>query len=205
MPGGVNSSVCNFCGVPGHFIRECEVVEEAIRFGKCKRNHEGKVVLPSGAMVPCSIPGALLCDCVDEYHRQNPRQLAMQMLFEVTAKQRATALADEEAGQAYVGYTAPKSLEARPTETYALKRPLPPRPEVVISTHPPHRRNRIDPSPSSSAVNSDKEPRCHTTELSPPTPEATPSAKKGKQVDFTPEPTHPYAAAPDATYSTPSE
>jgi hypothetical protein len=50
-----SASVCNFCGVPGHFIRECEIVAEYTWLGKCKRNHEGKVVLPSGAMVPREI------------------------------------------------------------------------------------------------------------------------------------------------------
>ena len=36
--GGPSQSVCNFCRVLGHFIQECEIVEEFIRFGKCKRN-----------------------------------------------------------------------------------------------------------------------------------------------------------------------
>jgi len=79
-PGG---STCNFCGLPGHFIQECEIVTEYTRTGKCKCSPDGKVVLPSGAMVPCSITGNWLCDRVDEYHRQNPGQMAVQMLFEV--------------------------------------------------------------------------------------------------------------------------
>ncbi|KAN0102406.1 hypothetical protein V8E52_011978 [Russula decolorans] len=73
-------SVCNFCSVPGHFIRECEVVEEFTRFGKCKRSPEGKVVLPTGAMVPCSIPGAWMHDRIEEWHWQNPGQTAAQIL-----------------------------------------------------------------------------------------------------------------------------
>jgi len=66
---------CNFCGGP-HFIRECDKVEDMIRAGKCKRNIEGKVVLPSGAFVPREIPGTLLSERIEEWHRRNPNQLA---------------------------------------------------------------------------------------------------------------------------------
>jgi hypothetical protein len=63
------ASACNFCSVPGHYIRECKSVAEYTRLGKCKRSHNGKVLLPSGAMVPRSITGAWLHDRVDKYHR----------------------------------------------------------------------------------------------------------------------------------------
>ena len=76
-------SICNFFGIPGHYIWECKIVEEFIQFGKCKCNLEGKVVLPSGAMVLHGITGTWLHNRVDEWHWQNPGQLAAQMLFEV--------------------------------------------------------------------------------------------------------------------------
>ena len=66
-------------------------MEESIRAGKCKRTTEGKVVLPTGAMVSRSMPGACLLERIDEWHRQNPRQTAAHMLFEVAACQEATA------------------------------------------------------------------------------------------------------------------
>lgn len=66
---------CNFCG-GAHFIRECLKVEEMIKIGKCKRNAEGKVVLPSGAFVPRDIPGNLLSERIEEWHRRNPNQIA---------------------------------------------------------------------------------------------------------------------------------
>ena len=55
-----------------HFIRECKVVNEYIANSKCKRNPEGKVVLPNGLFVPRSIPGEFLKDRIDEYHCRNP-------------------------------------------------------------------------------------------------------------------------------------
>ena len=72
---------CNFCGSLDHFIKNCEVVLEYIRLGKCKRNFEGKVVLPSGAYIPRDIQGKRFMDRIDEYHRRNPNQMAANSLF----------------------------------------------------------------------------------------------------------------------------
>ena len=122
--GGLSQSICNFCGIPEHFIQECEIVEKFIRFGKCKHSPEGKVVLPSGAMVPCSIMGTWLCDCIDEYHRQNPGQLAAQMLFEVATAQTVSALPNDIVGHAYISYLALNVSTGPgvwPVRTYALK------------------------------------------------------------------------------------
>ena len=92
------SSKCNFCGEAGHFMRKCEVVNEYARIGKCKHNHENKIVLPSGATVPRSIIGTWLRDRIDEYHRQNPNQLgAAQMLCEVASATTVATLIQAEA------------------------------------------------------------------------------------------------------------
>ena len=66
---------CNFCGGP-HYIRDCAKVEEMIAAGMCKRNSEGKVVLPSGAYIPRDIPGTLMSERIAEWHRRNPNQIA---------------------------------------------------------------------------------------------------------------------------------
>ena len=86
---------CHFCGEPGHFMRECEVVGEYICNGKCKRNHKNKLVLPSGASIPRHITGTWLCDCFNEYHCQNPNQAggAAQMLCKVAT---VSAMVQEE-------------------------------------------------------------------------------------------------------------
>src|SRR5271155_3324321 len=59
-----------------HFIRNCLEVLEYIKQGRCKRNIEGKIVLPTGAFVPREIPGTLLRERIDEWHRRYPNQLA---------------------------------------------------------------------------------------------------------------------------------
>ena len=78
--GNSSSIACNFCGGP-HFNRDCEVVIEYTKAGKCRRNQEGKVVLPSGAFIPKDITGSLLKDRFDEWHRRNPNQLAAGSFF----------------------------------------------------------------------------------------------------------------------------
>jgi hypothetical protein len=59
------------------FIRDCKLVDDYIQAGKCKRNIKGKVVLPSGAFVPRDIPGTVLHEHIDEWHKRNPNQLAV--------------------------------------------------------------------------------------------------------------------------------
>ena len=194
------TNVCNFCGVPGHFIRECEVVEEAIRFGKCKRSLEGRVVLPSRAQVPRSIQGALLHDRVDEWHHQNPRQMAAQMYVKVLAASPATV----PPAQICSGGPAPYSgqlLGTCPAGVYALRRPLPPRPEVVITTQPPHKCGHIGPSNDSESADSNAAPlRQPTEDPLTPSEQDTSRAKKGKEPEVLQEPMHPYVSVPDATH-----
>ena len=108
------NSVCNFCGILGHFIWECEVVEEFTRFGKCKRSPEGKVILPTGAMVPRSIPRAWMHNHVEEWHRQNPGQMATQMYVEVMAAPVVTAPLHAIVGQSYYGHPTPNAIRKFP-------------------------------------------------------------------------------------------
>ncbi|CAK5283498.1 unnamed protein product [Mycena citricolor] len=75
---------CSYCSENGHFIIRCPHVDEDIQAGKCKRNTEGQVVLPSGAYIPRRIMGVNLRARFDEYHRQNPGQMGVaQNLVEV--------------------------------------------------------------------------------------------------------------------------
>src|SRR6202790_1845530 len=75
---------CNFCGSFEHFIQTCGTAIEYIRAGKCKRNIEGKIVLPSEEYLPCDLPGRTFKEKLDEWHRLNPGQLANgQMMYHV--------------------------------------------------------------------------------------------------------------------------
>ena len=195
------TSVCNFCGVPGHFIWECKVVEEFIRFGKCKCSPEGRVILPSGVQVPCSIQGAWLRDRVEEWHRQNPGQMAAQMYIEVMVAPPATVLP----GQICSGYPVSYGSQLSgtyPAGVYALRRPLPPHPEVVITTQPPHKHGHVGPSNDSGSTSSSAAPLQQPTKAPPtssPKQDAS-GAKTGKASENPQELTHPYASVPDTTH-----
>ncbi|KAF8238031.1 hypothetical protein L208DRAFT_1244346 [Tricholoma matsutake] len=64
--------VCIFCGLTGHFISDCLVCQSYINEGKCKKNTEGKIVLPNGQFTPQNIPGHFIKDRIDKWTRQNP-------------------------------------------------------------------------------------------------------------------------------------
>jgi hypothetical protein len=69
-------TTCNFCGKVGHFLGSCPMVVIYIAAGKFSRNQDGKLVLPSGAFIPHIIVGRNLAEQFDEWHQQNPGQLA---------------------------------------------------------------------------------------------------------------------------------
>jgi len=95
-PHHENSNMCNFCGAPDHYIRECGVVQEYIDTRKIRHDAEGKVILSSGAFIPRSIPGKWLHKQVDEWHWQNPGQLTRgQLLAATTYDVRHTPTAGE--------------------------------------------------------------------------------------------------------------
>ena len=67
-------------------IGQCRIVDKFITAGKCKRNHEGRVVLLSGSYVPQDIlPEAILMDRINEYHRRFPNQLTAATLIHTIA------------------------------------------------------------------------------------------------------------------------
>ena len=76
---------CNYCGEE-HFICDCPHVPHDIATGKCKRNQDGKVVLPSGAYVPRDITGKFLCNCINKWHKKNPNQLGAATLIHMIDK-----------------------------------------------------------------------------------------------------------------------
>ena len=174
---------------------------EYIRTGKCKHNHEGRVVLLAGEMVPRHITGAWLRNRINEYHRQNPGQIrAATMLFEIAqhdAPPPTYAMGQPCYPVRHVNQYSMKDT----TDAFAIHRPPRLCPKVVITTLPPHKRGCSGPSQASKSI-SRPTPSQEAEDEEMPTQETAPAAKKGKTVTFVPEPEHPYAKAPDATYRT---
>ncbi|KAF7311877.1 hypothetical protein MIND_00198500 [Mycena indigotica] len=50
-------SSCSYCSDPAHWIRDCPRLTFDLASGFCKRNAEGKVVLPNGRFVPHTVVG----------------------------------------------------------------------------------------------------------------------------------------------------
>jgi hypothetical protein len=75
---------CAFCGQTGHFIAQCLVCADYITNEKCKRNLEGKIVLPNGQYTPRSIPGQYIKDCIEEWHKRNPiKSTSSSLMYEI--------------------------------------------------------------------------------------------------------------------------
>ena len=83
--GNHNPVECNYCG-EDHYIRDCPHVLADTTAGLCRRNIEGKVILPTGAYVPRDIQGKRLRDRIKEWHRRNPNQLAAATLIHTIDK-----------------------------------------------------------------------------------------------------------------------
>ncbi|KNZ78114.1 hypothetical protein J132_01638, partial [Termitomyces sp. J132] len=71
------NNTCHFCGEIGHTMVRgtCIKLEQMIRQGKIRRNAEGKIILPSGAMIPNYSGKRLYIERIEEWHRLNPGQI----------------------------------------------------------------------------------------------------------------------------------
>jgi hypothetical protein len=67
---------CVFCSDISHRISACPRVDEYQRLGKCKKNDQGKICLPSGKYVPMGTQGSSLAESIDRWHASNPGNLA---------------------------------------------------------------------------------------------------------------------------------
>jgi hypothetical protein len=75
---------CAFCGQSGHFTAQCLICVDYITNEKCKRNLEGKIVLPNGQFTPHSIPGQFIKDHIDEWHKRNPtKSTSSSLMYEI--------------------------------------------------------------------------------------------------------------------------
>jgi hypothetical protein len=150
-PTSATRSLCNFCSGTSHFIKKCRVVTEYCRVSKCKHSAEGKVVLPSGMMVLHNVQGVWLHNRMDEWHRQNPRQTALQMILKVAVVQSVPAPVSVSACQSSTGYPTQQAgqyPEVSQTEAYTLRRVPAPWPDATGRLHPAH-ENTASAAPGS--------------------------------------------------------
>jgi hypothetical protein len=73
-----------FCGQSSHFIAQCLICADYITNEKCKRNLEGKIVLPNGQFTLRSIPGWFIKDWIDEWQKRNPiKSTSSSLMYEI--------------------------------------------------------------------------------------------------------------------------
>ncbi|KAG6859186.1 hypothetical protein C0995_010854 [Termitomyces sp. Mi166 len=88
-PSGTNTGrplllkdLCHFCGQIGHTMVKgrCLELENYIRAGKCRKNRDNKVVLPSGSYIPQYPKKLYYKDRLEKWHCLNPSNLATENL-----------------------------------------------------------------------------------------------------------------------------
>jgi hypothetical protein len=205
---------CNFCG-EGHFIRECPVVNDYVRAGKCKRNHEGKIVLPSGAFIPRDIPGTLLRERFDEWHHRNPNQLAAASLIHTIDRRLlyppAPVASTISSSQAYQ-LSATDRIVALEAELFNLRARKSAYVPVARTRAQKARESRVeDDEEDAEAVKAARQSRIEEVveEDGPTLPEPrkdhnTPIVNTSASQPTT-EPEHPFRNAKDAAYSPPTD
>ena len=214
---GPGSNNCHFCDLPAHFGRDCEVAADYIKQGKCKRNIEGRITLPSGAFIPRDIPGKCFKERLDEWHSRNPGQTAAgQLMYNVLSQavsepravlatrqthpdlfETQTVLSPQLSTQDRIESIERELLQLRNRKPEGANRPKERQADVEIPEEAPTRKQVMRPEV---VINRTKPPVTRSAPTPPPAPvtaEATPvvAADNG--------PTHPFADAPDATYAPP--
>ena len=158
---------CHFCGQPNCRVRTCPKVEEYMEAGKCAKDQNGRITLPSGGWLPRGVEGMSMAARIDQYHTANPGQLASprvtSALLEVVesfayVKDEAEGNEGEEEDAGYARVLANEAAKGK-------KRAQVPR--VVITT--PHQQQTSGPAAQPQTRESaPAKPALATHKLSPP-------------------------------------
>ncbi len=206
---------CNFCGSLEHFIKNCEVVTEYIRLGKCKRNFEGKVVLPSGTYIPRDIPGKRFMDRIDEWHRRNPNQMAANTLFNAvifpnhstsTPQALTFAKCDESTPTAEYQLSSQDRIAALEAEVYSLRGKEMQKKNAAFEGLKTRRMRAEEGSEPTIPIEPERRragpPKQQPVREETPVPAVTPAQPTRGTENLT-DPIHPFRRAQDATYAPP--
>ncbi|CAK5266530.1 unnamed protein product [Mycena citricolor] len=180
---------CGYCSELDHFIGQCPHVVTDTRAGKCRRNTDGKVVLPSGAFVPGSIQGRNLRERISKWHEANPGQTAAaQMMLEVTHQNMFSSLfSGPEIAQTFT-LTDEERMEVLKAEMYQLQTRAQAK-RAMETRNQPDAPDRTIPAPTRNSP-----PPVHAPVPAPVPPTSAPLPS-----------THPFAAARDGAYAPPKQ
>ncbi|KAF8218921.1 hypothetical protein L208DRAFT_1345611, partial [Tricholoma matsutake] len=191
-PEQIEALVCIFCGLAGHFISDCLVCQSYINEGKCKKNTEGKVVLPNGQFTPRNIPGHYIKERIDEWLQRNPQvTITPSLMYNIASSISSTPLPRGIYQVLEVPNTADDRIMKLKEELFALRsaQPRPSNPVPPTPVQPTTAPCTPVPSTSSTATNPPTSTSALATESSPTSPPIV----------------HPYAAAKENSYLLPHE
>jgi hypothetical protein len=182
---------CAFCGQTGHFIAHCLVCADYITNEKCKRNPEGKIVLPNGQYTPRSIPGRYIKDRIDKWHKCNPvKSTSSSLMYEInpvaTSSQTSVSTNMVSTSSTNV-FTADQRIAALEQEIFNLRNAK--RTFDGVEILKPARANKPNPTEQPKAPESMTKPA--------PPPE--------KPTTTTQPPLHPFANVAETSYQPPHE
>jgi hypothetical protein len=188
---------CAFCSQSGHIIAQCLVCADYITNEKCKRNPEGKIVLPNGQYTPCSIPGRFIKDHIDEWHKHNPiESTSSSLMYEINpvAMLSQTSIATSMVSMLSTNaFTADQHIAALEQETFYLRNTKRTFDGVEI----------LKPTRANKTV-STEQPKAPESMTKPAPPPSQPAPVE-KPTTMTQPPVHPFANVKETSYQPPHE
>ncbi|KAF7344736.1 hypothetical protein MVEN_01634300 [Mycena venus] len=182
---------CGYCSDLSHFINQCPHVLADIQAGKCRRNTDGRVVLPTGAFVPRTITGKDLRSRIEKWHEQNPGQMAAaQLLVEVAVNHSPSPSSSPSTG--IYTLTEEQRLQVLQHEINALQTRA-------------QARKALEKRSNDSADRTIPPPPHHSTPPAAAAPAAPVVPTEPTAQPVSQGPLHPFANARDAAYAPPKQ
>ena len=205
------STTCHYCSEVGHQIAQCPRVEEDAQKGLCRRNAEGRIVLPSGAFPPRSLTGNNMRERIQEWHKLHPGNVAVGMLSYVPEPAApGPTQPDTSRSQMLWEIIDPPSETTQSASTFALENEEEARIAdlqrelLALQRKAALRRSPRNHDGSVPKVAPASAPEPQVAPVADPKPVPTTTvAPPNVELDAAPE--HPFAKAKDATYTPPQQ
>ncbi|KAF8222324.1 hypothetical protein L208DRAFT_1524352 [Tricholoma matsutake] len=203
QPEQIEALVCIFCGLARHFISDCLVCQSYINKGKCKKNTEGKVVLPNGQFTPRNIPGRYIKERVDEWLRRNPQvTITPSLMYNIASSISLTTLPRGMYQVSEVSNTADDRIAELEEELFTLRSGRPyAQTDRNMSTAQPRPSNPVPPTPVQPTT-APRAPVPSTLSMATNPPTST-SASATESSPTLPPIIHPYTTAKENSYLPP--
>jgi hypothetical protein len=186
---------CTFCGQSGHFIARCLVCADYITNEKCKRNPEGKIVLPNGQFTLRSIPGQFIK--INKLHKHNPiKSTSSSLMYEINpvAALSQTSVATNMVSMLSTNvFTADQHIATLEQEIFALRN----------AERTFHGVEILKPACANKPVPTEQPKASEST--TKPTPPPSQPAQVEKPATTTQAPLHPFTNVKEMFYQPPHE